>query len=278
MPAARVTLVNAAAPVVVEEHVRLALEPLRAARDVHRHEAAPRGLSPLRDRPLVERHVVRDVEVHVAVAVVVAERAACAPPGVRDAGLPRDVGERPVAAVPVERVPSHRARHIHVVEAVVVVVGDADAHAPAAAREAAAGRDVGELAVAVVPVQRGQRVAAGLRTLARGTVDDEEVEVAVVVVVEPGGAAADLVDDVVLGWSAADVQERDAGLRRDVHEFERDVRRAGRGGEGEKKGERGRRARPSRALEVELPADLEQAAVDDALRRAPHRERGCSPG
>ena len=71
------------------------------------------------------------------------------------------------------------------------------------------------------------------------------VEIAVVVVVEPRGAVADLVDDVVLGGPAADVQQRHAGLRRDVNEFDRDVGCAGRGGEEEQKGERDRRARPS---------------------------------
>jgi hypothetical protein len=234
---------KAAPSVAVVQDVCFARQSLRPARHIDGHEATSGGLAAPGDGLLVELQVVGDVEIEVAVAVVVAEGASRAPPRIADAGLPCRVRERAVAIVSIQRVGAHRARHVHILEAVVVVVGGAHAHPPASPHQAAAGGHVREAAAPVVVVQGRQGIAALPGARARGTVDQEEIELAVVVVVEPGGAAADLVDDVVLGGATADVEQRDARLCGDVNQLDGDVCGAGKDDE-KRQGERDRRARP----------------------------------
>ena len=92
-----------AVAVVAVEHVGVPGEPLRAAEDVGRHEPAVGRRAARGDRRVVELHVVGDVEVEIAVAVVVGERAARAPSPLVDAGVARDVGEGRLPGV----VPQH---------------------------------------------------------------------------------------------------------------------------------------------------------------------------
>ena len=113
--------------------------------------------------------IVRDVEIDVPVAVVVAERAAGAPS--RVGGLSA-VGKRAAPGVVPEDARAER-RDVDVREAVVVVVGDARAHAPAPAHEAAAGCDVRESAAALISIERDHLIAAVLQALQRRAVDDE---------------------------------------------------------------------------------------------------------
>src|SRR2546430_13592132 len=83
-------------------------------------------------------------------------------------------------------------------------------------------RDFLEMSFAVVLVQRKHRVATLLETLACGAVHDEEVEVTIVVVVEPGGAAAGGVYDVVFGSVTRDIEQRHTCLLCHVDELDRD--------------------------------------------------------
>ncbi len=78
----------------------------------------------------------------------------------------------PLAFVVEEAVAFERG-DVDVVAAVVVVVADGDAHAVHLDVEAAAGRDVGERAVAVVAVERVQRAAASRRPVL--AVDEQDV-------------------------------------------------------------------------------------------------------
>jgi hypothetical protein len=162
----------------------------------------------------------------VPVAVVVAECAARAPAVFGDPGCPRDVGKRSAAGIAPQHVGSERG-DVDVLEAVVVVVGDADARPPSAAVESRRGRRVGEAARAVVAVQRHHRIAAPLELLARRAVDDHHVEIVVVVVVEEGRAVPVGVDDEILVRTARHVEEVEPGLRGDVHEADRGALGAG---------------------------------------------------
>src|SRR5262249_42320385 len=87
--------------------------------------------------------------------------------------------------------------------AVVVVVAGADALAPAAAGDAGLRGDVGERAVAVVPIEMAHWCGVVRRRQA-GAVDEKDVRPAVVVVVEDRDAAAGRLEDVLLGALAAD--------------------------------------------------------------------------
>ena len=156
----------------------------------------------------VAHRVVRDVDVGLAVAVVIAERHAETLAGrIGDAGLLRDVGERAVAVVavqPIRHPVEHRRMAVHpisvfgvpavrivgdpvvevvddveVEEAVAIDVDEAGAGAPLGGRagDARGRRHVVERAVAVVPVER---VRAERRHV--------EIEIAVVVEVSDGDA------------------------------------------------------------------------------------------
>ena len=70
-----------------------------------------------------------------------------------------DVAELAAAFV-VEQAVAFERGDVDVVAAVVVVIGDGHAHAVHLDVEAAAGGDVGERAVVVVAIERGQRSAA----------------------------------------------------------------------------------------------------------------------
>jgi hypothetical protein len=94
------------------------------------------------------------------------------------------------------------------------------------------------MAFSVVAVQRDHRIAAARQTLARRAVDEQDVEVAVVVVVEERRAVAVGVDDVVLGGVAVDVEQGEAGVSSDVDEFDRAWRG---GGESERGAEKNKR-------------------------------------
>ena len=163
-------------------------------------------------------HVVGDEQIEVAVAVEIGERAARAPqPGAADARGAGDVGEDSVAAVVVQHVRAE-VRDVEIDPAVVVVVAGAGAHAVLAMLDAGPGRDVLERAVAAVPVQAVPRLLRDRRIGERSAVDQEDVDPAVVVVVEEQPARAHGLDQVFVGARAVDVAEVHAGLAADIRE------------------------------------------------------------
>ena len=85
----------------------------------------------------IDFKIIRDEEVEEAVAVALDEGAARSvmDAGQKQAGLFRDVGEGAVAVVAIEPVLAVVGDE-EVVEAVVVVVADADAHGPSGLRRA----------------------------------------------------------------------------------------------------------------------------------------------
>ena len=101
----------------------------------------------------------------------------------------------------VERIAAESA-DVDILPAVVVKVGDGDAHAPSFAGQAGLFGDVGELQVAsagitILMVERNQRVAALAIALDGGTVHGDDVELAVVVAVDQTDAAAHGFHDVL---------------------------------------------------------------------------------
>ena len=113
------------------------------------------------------------------------------------------------------------AGHVEVVEAVVVVVADGSAHAPAHVADARLVRHVGERAVSVVVVEGALRFPAGLHHVNGQGVDEVDVEEAVVVVIKEGHAAAHGLDDIFF-FGRGDVPEGDAGLLSYVREADFD--------------------------------------------------------
>ena len=179
MPAALRHVDKRAVPGVAIQRVGLARRATRAARNVDVHEAAGAARRASGPCPAHEPDVVGHVQVHVAIAIVVAERAAGAPSGSRRLlSWQRTNARSDVAPEHVRPV----RRDIDVVEAVVVVVGDADARCPSRGRRPAA-RVTSVNRSPSLRIQRHHRMPPASSST-RGTVDDQDVEVAVVVVIE----------------------------------------------------------------------------------------------
>ena len=174
------TSVNVPSPLLWIQQARRRLEDARDA------------VEALAQLVVAAEHVARQREldeaaeeqIEPAVVVVVEPDRARRPAGRGDARLLGDVGERAVAVVVVQRAAAVRGDE-DVGVAVVVVVGDGAAHAELrAAGDAGLVGDVGERAVAVVLVERVLERRLRLVEVAGAAVDHEDVDPAVVVVVE----------------------------------------------------------------------------------------------
>src|SRR5581483_8059400 len=121
-------------------------------------------------------------------------------------------------------------RDKEVVVAIVVVVADGHAHAVEGDRKAGLPGDIGERAVAVVVVE-DERAARGVGGDMAGPVvspNDENVEPAVVVVVEERAAAAHRLREPLLAERAVDARAVHSGSLRDVLKLNRGYGRRGR--------------------------------------------------
>src|ERR1700722_465916 len=142
----------------------------------------------------------------MTVAVIVDESTAGAPCFTRacDAGFLTDVGECSIAIVVIEDILAI-VRDVQILEAIVVIVADADALAPAGVCEAGFLSDIGEGAVVVVAVEMIRwsflRSEAAVKLCA---VDDEDVGPAVVIIVEDRDASAGGFDNIFFRGNAAE--------------------------------------------------------------------------
>ena len=156
------------------------------------------------------------------------ERGAGRPAGRAHAGSCRDVGKRAVAVVAVEDVPAKRG-DVHVLVAVVVVVANRDPHAVAGAPDPGSVGDVLEAAVGQLPVKPIVKTRIPLvggrparhRIGQRRAVHEEQIEPAVVVVVEHGDASAHGLEQVLLARRRACMNEGNATRLRHVDKADR---------------------------------------------------------
>ena len=219
---------------VAEVVIELRRRPLvRLGSAVRLRAAVERAPDVVLGRPL---HVVGDEDVEFAVAIVVEPRGARPEAGVGDAGRFRDVAELAAPFV-VEEVIAFERGDVEVVAAVVVVVAGGDAQAVHLDVEPAARGDRGEGAVAVVPVERGERLAALRRPVL--AVNQHDVGPAVAVGVEEGASRPERLRQVLVPGAPAVVGEPDAGGLGDVLEDDADGRRGA--GAGREQRDAGRR-------------------------------------
>src|SRR5258708_29062709 len=147
----------------------------------------------------------------ISVIVVVAKGSAGAPtPKIANARLGSDVGESSIPVVPVQ----HRAIEISNVEvfvAIVVVVACCGAESPAAMVDSRFRRDVGERAVVIVAIELAGVTLARFHIFECGSVHQEDVHPAVIVVVEDRDAAAQRFHDVTLFRAPANEVEINSG-------------------------------------------------------------------
>src|SRR5581483_1225427 len=147
----------------------------------------------------IKVHVTCNEQIEMAIAIVVQKAAASAPairrPG--HAGFFRNVAKRTVAIVVIKDIFSE-VRDKKIIEAVVVVVANTARLTPSRMREPCLGGDVGKCSVAVVVKQKtgGTMIADG--RIETGTVHEENIKPAVIVIVEEGNTATHLFEQELL--------------------------------------------------------------------------------
>src|SRR5229473_2372588 len=205
--------------VVVIENVLAAVESRRAAGDHDAFVEAGTGFGNRRGLQ-VEIDVVGDEKIEVAVAIVVHESAAGVPALAvsGDAGFFADVCEGAVTVVVVENVFSEVGNE-EIVEAVVVVIADANGLPPAGMEQAGFSGDVRESSVAIVFEEMRSGFLSGRETFEAPAVDKKNVQPAVVVVIVESDAAAGGFEKIlVLVLAAVNGFGVQAGFARDVKE------------------------------------------------------------
>ena len=236
----------------------------------------------------VDVRVGRDEEIRPPITVYVADRRAGVPAERVDPGLAGAFGERPVSVVPeqrIEPVGGHvvlGGRHVQIRVAVEVEVrcnaavpaereigAGVSAHVLESPTDVAEERALGKTALRLPGEQVGGRVR----------VDDEQVEPAVVVVVEPAQAAAHHGRGVARHAEAERaLTEVEADLARDVNEgraAERaTTRRAGRSSEREAALGRDDAIRVAVELQLDGAAEAHGIAAAHERRRRPTVRRG----
>ena len=217
MPAGSLMSVNTAA-VVAQERAERAVE--RGRRPV-----SPADAGELKALHLVDLgrpgDVVADEQIEIAVVVDVEERRAGEPAiGPLGVGRGGDVVEVPLAVV-AEQIAAADRRDVEVGIAVVVVVAHGDALAVERLVEPGFLGDVLEVSLAVVAIEGLGRRGLDLVAGPVRRVDEEQVLVAVAVVVEEGDARAHRLGQELVAEGAVVVHERDARVLGDVDELDR---------------------------------------------------------
>ena len=172
--------------------------------------------------------VAGDEQVELPVVVVIEEARACAPATALDACAIRHVGKRSVAHVPVQGVAAEIG-HIDILQAVVVVVTHGRAHPVLILRRSAhAGflSHIDEGAGAGLPIQAVpecrvrfvRQFSLDHLVVELRAVRKEDVQPAVVVIVQEGHPAAHGLQEVPAGRRRVPVLELDAGGLGGVHE------------------------------------------------------------
>src|SRR5437588_233407 len=151
----------------------------------------------------IEVHIIGDVEIEEAIVVIITEGGACAPSsGISHASFRRDISERAITIVAIEHCTIYIS-NVEIFPAVIVEVADGGAKAPTAVPYPCFRADIGEGAIVIIPVELAGVAFVRMKILQRGTVDQEDIHPAVVVVVENCNAAAHGFHDVTLFRAAA---------------------------------------------------------------------------
>ena len=171
--------------------------------------------------------IAADEQVELAVVVVVEKAGARAPSGGRHSRLRRHILKRAVAAIPVENIGTIGGQ-VEILKSVVIIIADGDAHSvpgpdPGQARLLG---DIGEFSVAIVPVEPIPVLGVALvdfrprrhRVLEPGAVSEEDIEIAIVIVVKKRDASAHCLQQVLVGGWRILMPEIDAGRGSDLLE------------------------------------------------------------
>ncbi len=143
--------------------VACALQSARSAGDREPAILTKRSLAEWRQVIEIEIHVVGDVEIEIAIVVVVAEGSAGSPASrIADASLGGHIGEGPVAIVVIQH-GAVEIRDVQVFFSIVVVVAYRGSESPAAVADSGLSRHIGECAVVIVVVELAGVALAGFQ-------------------------------------------------------------------------------------------------------------------
>ena len=166
----------------------------------------------------IKVHVVRDVEIEVAIIVVVAEGGAGPPaPQIANTRFSGYVRERAVVVVVIKHGPIEIS-YVEIFPAVVVILACGRPKSPAAVVDSRLGRYIGEGAVVIVTVKLAGMTFSRSQIFERGSIHEEDVHPAVIVVVENRNTAAHGFHNVALFRTATDEGEVDASGRGYIRE------------------------------------------------------------
>ena len=167
----------------------------------------------------VKFHVARNEQVQQAIVVVIAPRRSCGPSSQCHTGFFRHLRKRAIVIVVVETVFS-KIRHVDVRPAIIIVVAHGYAEAPSLVRYTCFFRNVGESAVVIVVKQHAARSGFfPFQGSKRGTVEQIDVQPAVVVIVDQGHARTwGLENSRLVRAPGAVAKFVEPSLFRDVHE------------------------------------------------------------
>jgi hypothetical protein len=155
--------------------------------------------------------VIGDKEIEIAILVEIGKRAPSTPERRTHARCGGDIGERAVAAIVVQHV-RPEARDVQIDPAIVVVVAGAGTHSVPALADTGATGHVLERSIAAVVKQAMLRLPGDRWIGDRSTIDEKEIDPAIVVVVEKQTSRPHRFDQEFLCRCAVDVLKRDAGI------------------------------------------------------------------
>ena len=154
----------------------------------------------------IKIHVVCDKQVKVTVAVVVHKRATGVPSRRRavlnEAGLLRDISERPISIIVVKDDPTPIS-HDQIVVSVVVIISDAAPLTPSRANQSSFLRYVSKGPVAVIVKQEVGRLMLRRDAFKSRPIDHKDVQPAIVVVVKKSDATSGFLQEQALMRNAA---------------------------------------------------------------------------
>ena len=149
------------------------------------------GVPRLRSARRIESHVVGNEQIEVPIPVIV-QKATTRTPAIRRSGnasLFGDIRECAIAVVVIEHILSEIGNE-KIVEAIVIVISNAACLTPSRTSESSLPGDIREGSIAIVMKQIAGGLTISSCGIQAGSVDEEDIEPAVIVVVKERHASA----------------------------------------------------------------------------------------
>src|SRR3982751_5155469 len=131
----------------------------------------------------IEVDIIRYEQIKLAVVVVINKSRAGGPACIANTSAFRDVAEGAVAIIFQKTICSETG-YVDIVPAVVIVVADGYSHAPTDIGKTRFVCEVGKGAVAVIVIESAASLGARLHQIYRQRINEEDIEVAIVVVIK----------------------------------------------------------------------------------------------